>query len=69
MDALTISMARSAASGVPLDLAARAVAVGIVANTLLKIVIALAVGRGRFAWQAAVPMAAMGVALGLMLAG
>jgi uncharacterized membrane protein (DUF4010 family) len=69
MDALTISMARSAAAGVPLDLAARAIAVGIVANTLLKIVIALAVGRGRFAWQATVPMAAMGVALGLMVAG
>jgi uncharacterized membrane protein (DUF4010 family) len=68
MDALTISMARSAASGVSVELAARAIAIGIVANTLLKVVIALVVGRGRFARDAAIPLAAMGVALGVMLA-
>ena len=50
------------------ELAARAIAIGIVANTLLKIVIALVVGRGRFARDAAIPLAAMGVALGVMLA-
>ena len=69
MDALTISMARSAASGVSLDLAARAIAIGIVANTLLKLSIAVVVGRGRFARDAAIPLAVMGVALGLMLTG
>ncbi len=48
MDALTISMARGAGAGVPLDVAARAIAVGLLANTLLKMSVALAVGSTRF---------------------
>lgn len=48
MDALTISMARAAASEVPVDIAAQAVATGVLANTALKLALALALGSGRF---------------------
>jgi uncharacterized membrane protein (DUF4010 family) len=67
MDALTISMARGAAAGISLELAARAIVVGVVANTLLKLVIAVVVSRGRFARGVAISLVAMGLALGLAL--
>jgi uncharacterized membrane protein (DUF4010 family) len=63
VDALTISMARSAATGTAAEIAARAIALGILANTLLKLAIAVVVGRRRFALRAAVPLGAMAVAL------
>jgi uncharacterized membrane protein (DUF4010 family) len=66
VDALTISMARSAATGTPLEIAARAIALGILANTLLKLTITLAVGRGAFAPRAALPLAAISVALAVL---
>lgn len=66
VDALTISMARSAATGTPVDIAARAITLGILANTLVKLAITLAVGRGSFAPRAAVPLAAISVALAVL---
>jgi uncharacterized membrane protein (DUF4010 family) len=63
VDALTISMARSAATGTPVVIAARAIALGILANTLVKLAIAVTVGRGPFARRAALSLAAISVAL------
>jgi uncharacterized membrane protein (DUF4010 family) len=63
VDALTISMSRSAATGTSVEIAARAIVLGILANTLLKAAIALVVGEGRFVPRAALPLAALSVAL------
>jgi uncharacterized membrane protein (DUF4010 family) len=68
MDALTISMARGASSGIPLEVAARAVAVGLLANTLLKMSVTLAVGRARFRRLAGVSLAAMALSIGVSIA-
>jgi uncharacterized membrane protein (DUF4010 family) len=62
VDALTISMAKSAEGQIPLTVAARAIAIGVVSNTVLKILLAIAVGRKRFrtlaiAWLAAIAAA------------
>lgn len=62
MDALTLSMTRSAASGTPIDDAARAITAGIIANSLMKAGIAVVVGSGRFRWQAAAALLAMAAA-------
>ncbi len=59
VDALTISMARTAGSGFDPQLAARAIAVGIVSNAVLKTLIALGLGRGRFRWIAAAGLGAI----------
>ncbi|MGH7894528.1 MAG: DUF4010 domain-containing protein [Candidatus Binatia bacterium] len=48
VDALTISMARSAVLGAAGETAARALAMGMLANTVLKFGVALVVGRARF---------------------
>ncbi len=48
VDALTVTMARGLSASASLDDAARAIAVGVLANTLLKGGIALVVGRGAF---------------------
>ena len=49
VDALTLSMARGVSvAGLPVAVAAKAVAVGILANTLLKMGIAAVIGHGRF---------------------
>lgn len=68
MDALTISMARGAASGIPLETAARAVATGTLANTVLKLVVAVAVGGGRFRRVVALSLAAIGLVVAVTLA-
>ena len=67
LDALTLSMARAAAGGVPVDTAAQAIAIGIVSNTALKAVIAAVVGRGRFRALTAAGLAAIGIAVGVTL--
>jgi uncharacterized membrane protein (DUF4010 family) len=51
-DALTMSMTRSVGTGVTIAVACRAIAIGIVANSLMKAGIALAIGSRRFKWQA-----------------
>jgi uncharacterized membrane protein (DUF4010 family) len=62
VDALTLSMARSVQSGTSLDAAARAIAIGIVANSLMKASIAFAIGAGRFRWQAGGALVGMAAA-------
>jgi uncharacterized membrane protein (DUF4010 family) len=62
VDALTLSMTRSVSTGTAIDSACRAIAVGIVANSIMKAVIAGAIGKGRFAWQAGGSLAAMAAA-------
>jgi uncharacterized membrane protein (DUF4010 family) len=61
VDALTLSMARNAAAGLPLSIAAQALAVGILSNTLLKLGLALGIGRGRFRTVAAAGLAGITV--------
>jgi len=68
VDALTISMAQLTKSGTPAQVAAEAVAVGILANTVVKLTIALALGRGRFRPLAGAGLAAMALALGAWVA-
>jgi uncharacterized membrane protein (DUF4010 family) len=67
VDALTLSMARAAASGVPVETAAHAVAIGIVSNTALKAAIAAVVGAGRFRVLTVAGLAGIGIAVGVML--
>jgi uncharacterized membrane protein (DUF4010 family) len=51
-DALTLSMTRSVGQEVTIELASRAIALGIIANSLMKAGIAIAIGSRRFKWQA-----------------
>ncbi len=70
VDALTLSMTRSVASDVTIAVACRAIATGIIANSLMKAAIAAAIGVPRFKWQAGgslLAMAAAGAAALLML--
>jgi len=64
VDALTLSMSRSVATGTSIDAAARAIVVGIVANSIMKAGIAAAIGSKRFKWQAAAALIAMAAAGG-----
>lgn len=48
VDVLTISMAQSAEGQIAIAVAAQAVAVGILANTILKLLLGVTLGRGRF---------------------
>ena len=59
VDALTISMAKSALTGTPAVDAAQAVAVGVLVNTVLKLAVALVLGTPRFRRAAAPALAAM----------
>jgi len=68
VDALTISMARGATSGIPLDVAARAVAAGALTNTVVKLGVAIVVGTSRFRHVTVPALAAMGIAAGISLA-
>lgn len=67
IDALTISMARLTNSGTAAEIAARAVTIGIIANTVTKLAIALISGRGSFRPLAATGLTLMGLALGAAL--
>lgn len=64
VDALTVSMARLTTTGTAADVTAKAVSIGILSNTLVKMVIAMTVGRGAFRWRAAAGLALMAAALG-----
>jgi uncharacterized membrane protein (DUF4010 family) len=50
MDALTVSMNHLGASPALVSLAARAIAVGVLTNTVFKALMAMVVGTGRFRW-------------------
>jgi uncharacterized membrane protein (DUF4010 family) len=67
VDALTLSMARGAADGIPIDVAARAVTVGVLTNTVVKLGVAMVLGRAEFRWLAGPTLAAMAAALGISL--
>lgn len=64
MDALTISMAGLVTAGTGVDIAARAVTIGVLSNTCVKLGISLSIGRGRFRPLAAAGLALTAVALG-----
>jgi len=71
VDALTATMARSVTRTSSLELAALAIAVGVLSNTAMKMAIALFLGRGRFRWIAAGTLALMllgGIGAVLLLA-
>jgi uncharacterized membrane protein (DUF4010 family) len=59
VDALTLSMARNAAEGLAVTIAAQALAVGILSNTVLKLLLSVLVGDGRFRTVAGVGLTAM----------
>lgn len=63
MDALTISMANMVGTGTAPIMAARAVLIGVTANTIVKLTIAAAIGRGRFRTLTVTGLAAIAVAL------
>ena len=62
VDALTLSMTRSVATGTTIEAACRAVTMGIIANSLMKAVIAFGIGNRRFALQAGSALIAMAAA-------
>jgi uncharacterized membrane protein (DUF4010 family) len=64
MDALTISMAQGAAGPMPIDVAARAIAAGLLSNTVLKAAIAGVIGRGRFRAIAVAALLTMAATIG-----
>lgn len=61
-------MARGTAARAGLDAAARAIAVGVLANTVLKAAIALVVGRGAFRRVTGATLLAMAATLAAALA-
>ena len=69
VDALTVSMSRQDAN-LTTSIAARAIALGILSNTLLKLAVAAAVGRATYRRRAAAGLAALAAstALGLLFA-
>lgn len=67
VDALTISMTRSVASGVPATTAARAIGIGITANCAMKIGIAGVLGTREFGRRTGAALAAMMVLLAVAL--
>jgi uncharacterized membrane protein (DUF4010 family) len=68
VDALTVSMSRPEAALLP-SIAAHAIAIGILANTLLKLAVAVTLGRLTFRRRAAIGLVslAVGSAAGLLL--
>ena len=67
LDALTLSLAQRGGAGDSLQPIALALAVGVLSNTLLKLVVVGVVGRGTFRVMAAGSLAVIAVALGMML--
>jgi uncharacterized membrane protein (DUF4010 family) len=64
VDALTLAMTRGGFQG-PATVAATALSVGILSNTLFKAGIVLALGRGRYRWLAGMGLLVLGAILGL----
>ncbi len=67
IDAVIISVARSLSGGVPATIAAHAIVVGALSNTIAKMGIVLGYGRGGFRTLAALGLGAMAVALAIGL--
>lgn len=66
VDALTVAMSRPS-DPMPASLAARAIAVGILANTIFKLSLALTLGTAAFRRTTALGLGAIGAAIGLTL--
>jgi uncharacterized membrane protein (DUF4010 family) len=66
VDALTVSMSRPEAN-LAFDVAARAIAIGILVNTLVKIAIAAAVGRGAYRRRTTASLAGLAVGIAASL--
>jgi uncharacterized membrane protein (DUF4010 family) len=64
MDALVVSMTSMGTAPGTAQLAAQAIAVGILSNTVFKLGIALGVGGGGFRWRAGAGLAALALATG-----
>ena len=62
VDVLTISMAKSAEGQIPVRVAAEAIAIGILSNTILKLLLGVAIGRGSFRGLTPAWLAIMAVA-------
>ena len=67
MDALTVSMNHLASSPETVLLAAKAIAIGVLTNTVFKAGVAAVVGTGRFRWLAVAGLGALAAAAGLGL--
>ncbi len=70
VDVLTISMAKSAEGQVSVPVAAEAIAIGILSNTIMKLFFGAAIGRGRFrvltpAWLAIMAIASLAAIMAL----
>jgi uncharacterized membrane protein (DUF4010 family) len=63
LDALTLSMARDAATAIPVDVAAQAIATGLVANTALKLGMAVVLGAPEFRRVVGLGLAGMVIAI------
>jgi uncharacterized membrane protein (DUF4010 family) len=64
VDALTYSMSRMQGGAEAVALGAMAIAVGVLSNTILKLIVALALGRGEFRGLAALGLVALALASG-----
>lgn len=67
VDALTLSMSRAAAGGTPIEMAARAIAIGIIANTVVKLGLVVGIGRGKFRIYAGLGLLLIAAALAAVL--
>ena len=63
VDALTASMAAQSREGLAVETAVAAIAIGVVSNTVLKLTIAVTIGRGTFRWYVAAGLGAVAAAL------
>lgn len=68
VDALTISMAQRTAAATAASVAATALTLGILANTLVKTMIALVIGRGRYRLRTVAGLGLIAITLGAWLA-
>lgn len=62
VDALTLSMVRSVSGGTTIDAATRAIALGVIANALMKAAISVVIGDRRFKWQVGLSLSLMAAA-------
>lgn len=67
MDALTLSMSRFADDATQLHVAALAIAIGVIANSCLKLLVVLVLGEARFRWRAGTALLIFAVSGGLAL--
>jgi uncharacterized membrane protein (DUF4010 family) len=68
VDALTVSLAKNVATGLDPGVAAKAIALGILSNTVLKLGLAAVIGESKFRRRAVGGLATIGVALGIAAA-